>query len=411
MKTISKALIAVMVAAAMCLVPLFAVADDSDAIDVTAGEAGISFKAGSISDDNFKKLTGGDAKEEIYAEYASSVLNAVIEDGYKFNVDGSTVKISNVKDVKIALGTKITSDSYATTNGREITFDIEFKATAYSGGDLFDLYDGTQTLYKELGKTNRFAATNTVEFKGTATISEMMSSDYKIAKTYSNYYVATEGTMKMSTFASFEGDVTFNNGTTYKITIDKAETGMSADSSFEFDFYGVDTTNLTSESKYIKTTDGESSATDVLKYKINDKSDGYDFSYNSKDVPTSLTRKTYTVGEVGDLLVPYLFTTNLSVPEYLYYDGSLVPSESTSFFNQFSVSDSALKDNTKMKEFLDDIGSVGDTYSSAESVSDSAYESVGASGSGNGGNIVFYIIIGVLAVAVVALAVLMIKKK
>ena len=207
MKSISKAMIAVMIAAVMCAVPLFII-NDSEAIDVTPGDAGISFKASSISDENFDKLTGGDAKEEIYAGYASSVLAAVVEDSGGFNVDPSTVKLSNVKDVKLAKGSKITADSYAMTNGKAVTFDIEFKATAMTPGVLFELYDGTQTLYKELGKTNRFVASNTIEFKGTATISSMMESDYKIAKTYSDNYIVTEGSMKMSQFSSFSGDVT-----------------------------------------------------------------------------------------------------------------------------------------------------------------------------------------------------------
>ena len=402
-------MIAVMIAAVMCAVPIFVI-EDSEAIDITAGEAGISFKAGSVSDENFDKLTGGDAKEEIYAEYASSVLSAVVDDSYRFDVDGSTVKISNVKDVKLARGMKVTSDSVATTTGDAMTFDIEFKATAAGAGDLFELYDGTQTLYKELDKTNRFAASNTIEFKGTATISNMSESDYKIAKTYSNYYVVTEGTMKMSRFASFSGDIVFKNGTTYNITINKAEKGMSLDSKVEFDFYGVEPSNLTSESKYMQTTNGTSSANNVLKYKINGNSDGYDHSYNSKDIPDGLMAGRYEVGEVGDLGGMYLYTTNIAVPTYLYYDGSLYPIESTSFFNQYCVKDANLKDNDKMKAFLDDIGNVGDTYSSAESAANGAYESVGASGSGNS-NIIFYVIIGVLAVAVVALAVLLIKKK
>ena len=403
-------MIAVMIAAVMCAVPLFIV-EDSEAVDVTAGDAGISFKAGSISDENFDKLTGGTAKEEIYAGYARSVLEAVVEDSYKFSVDASSVKISNVKDVKLAKGMKITTDSVAMTNGQEMKFDVEFKATASSAGELFDLYDGTQTLYKELGKTNRFAATNTLEFKGTAIISGMMDTENKIAKTYSDYYVATEGKMKMSEYSQFSGDVTFNNGTTYKITIDNAEKGFSSDAKITLDFYGVEPSGLTSESKYMKTTTGTSSASNALKYKINDKSGGYDRSYNSDDIPDGLMGGMYQVGTVADLDGEYLYTTSLAVPTYLYYDGSVYPNEMTSFFNQYCVNDATLKDNDKMKEFLEDIGSVGDTFSSAESAADGAFESVGASGNGGGSNVIFYVIIGVLAVAVVALAVLLIKKK
>lgn len=398
-------MIAVMIAAAMCVVPLF-VAEDSEAINVdTDKSGGISFKAGSVSDADFAKLTGGTSKTIQYQQYASQIMRAVVEDSYYFTVDASSVKISNVKDVRLAAGTNITKDTYETTNATEMTFDVEFKATADLSGELFSLYDGTQTLYNELGKTNRFASSNTLEFKGTATISQMNYLKCTIAKTYNNYYVATDAREKMCQLAEFSGDLTFNNGTAFKITIDEAKTLFSTDVTTEFDFYDVKPENLTAESKVMRTADGKQSMADVLKYKINDKSDGYDFSYCSDDIPSSLQRRTYSVSTV-ESLGEYLFKTDLTVPDYKYYTD--LPS-TYSFFNAASVSDDTLKDNDKMKSFLEDIGDVGDTFSTADSVADGAYSSVGASGGNN--NIIFYVIIGVLAVAVVALAVLMIKKK
>ena len=408
MKTINKAMIAVMIAAVMCAVPLFVI-DDSEAITITTGDAGVSFKAGSVSDEDFAKLTGGDNKETTYAGYARSVMSTVIDEYNKFTVNASTVKITNVEDYRLSRAAKLTEDSYATTKADEITFDIEFTATASSAGDLFILYDGTQTLYIELGKTNRFVSTNTVTFKGTATIGTTMTKDCSIAKTYGNNYITTEGTLKTSEYKEFSGEVIFNNGVAHRITVSKAATGNSTDSSFEYDFYGVEPSNLTSDSKYMKNNDGTYTGTNVFKYKINNRSDGYDRSYNQDDFPSRLFANIYSVGTVEDLEFSDLFTFDLSVPEYLYYDGSLVPTPSTCLFDKNCVADESLKDNDRMREFLDGIGTVGSTYSDAESVTNAAFESVGSSG-GNS-NIIFYVIIGVLSVAVVALAVLMIRKK
>ena len=74
-------MIAVMIAAAMCVVPLF-VAEDSEAINVDADKSGgISFKAGSVSDADFVKLTGGTSKTFQYQQYAAQILRAVVEVG------------------------------------------------------------------------------------------------------------------------------------------------------------------------------------------------------------------------------------------------------------------------------------------------------------------------------------------
>ena len=75
MKTISKALIAVIAAAAMCLVPVFAIADDSDAITVTSGEKAVSFKASSITDEKFDGLVTQGYKNYI----ADEAFNAEYE--------------------------------------------------------------------------------------------------------------------------------------------------------------------------------------------------------------------------------------------------------------------------------------------------------------------------------------------
>ena len=141
-----------------------------------------------------------------------------------------------------------------------MTFDVEFKATASNSGELFSLYDGTQTLYNELGKTNMFASSNTLEFKGTATLSSMQYAKYTIAKTYNNYYVATDAREKTCQLAEFSGDLTFNNGTAFKITIDEAKTLISTDITTEFDFYDVKPENLTAESKVMRTADGKQSS-------------------------------------------------------------------------------------------------------------------------------------------------------
>ena len=169
MKTISKALIAVMVAAAMCLVPVFAIADDSEAAaTLKDGSSGVSFK-GSMSNDEFDKLISDDYKMEL----AYMALNSVIGSDGDGAFTITDLTITDVENLKLSKGTKIDGDKITTVYAQSITCNIKFTATYalpsgpfYTAGTLFSLTDGNQTLFRELGG-NTLANGDVLKFDGT----------------------------------------------------------------------------------------------------------------------------------------------------------------------------------------------------------------------------------------------------
>ena len=404
MKTMSKALIAVMIAAAMCIVPLFVI-EDSAATEVKTGDIGVSFKAGEISKENFEKLM----PVESYEEFATEAMGAIGISSTSFNI--TDVKVTAIKDVKTSLGSKVTDSKLYQTKGTAVKVDIEFVATYDSllSCDLFKTVDGTQELYKEIG-TNQIVSGNTLTFKGTVTMEEMSGGEQSFEKTYGENVVVTGSEGKTSAYAQYKGDVTFKNSSgEYKIAVD-GETGRTADTTSEYDFYGVKIADLKADSKVIIT----NKVTGAMKTSVSYDYKGNKSSYESyQDLSLLMGGSTYRQTVVLDIIAP----ATVECEPYVYYDNDATIDwsgdvDTVGLFNNLTVQDSELKDNDKMKEFLEKIGSVGNSYSDADSVANGAYENViESSGNGGGSNVIFYVIIGVLAVAVVALAVLLIKKK
>ena len=74
-----------------------------------------------------------------------------------------------------------------------------------------------------------------------------------------------------------------------------------------------------------------------------------------------------------------------------------------------TVADPALADNDALKEFLGDIGSTSESFSDVESVADSAEPSFGSSKPNH--DIIFYGLIAILGIGVIAMAAVILKKK
>ena len=408
MKTISKALIAVMAAAAMCLVPLFAVADDSDAITVTSGEKAVSFKASSITDEKFNGLV-----TQAYKNYiADEAFNAIFPSPSDWTIVGDAT-VKNVKDTRMSLGNSVSESKLENVSASSITFDVVMTAKCNDilGTSLFELKDGTQDLYKELGlNTVEYNAQVTIE--GTVTLEEYEYTEYTIAKNSTNDYVTKELFGKHSSSASFDGKVKVNAlDKTYELK-SKSETG--GETTITPDYYNASKIEEVSKtSKVILNYKNDATTVeDEFSYKINGKSDSYSIKYDAN----ALMGSDYMAGTVETLEAMFggqimlYFDTAISPVALSYYDEFGVPMTNCLFsYGTVSIADPT---NDKVKNYLADIGTVSDEFSDAESVANGAYTPVSAPGNGgSGNNIVFYIIIGVLAVAVVALAVLMIKKK
>ena len=74
-----------------------------------------------------------------------------------------------------------------------------------------------------------------------------------------------------------------------------------------------------------------------------------------------------------------------------------------------TVADPALADNDALKEFLGDIGSTSESFSDVESVADSAEPSFDSSKPNH--DIIFYGLIAILGIGVIAMAAVILKKK
>ena len=413
MKSISKAMIAVMIAAAMCAVPLFIAADSEAAGSFKESSSGVSFKASSVSETDFKNLVS-----EGYLNYlARGTLAGVVSDSTDWALSEVAVT-GNVKDIRLAEGMDVKSESIKIVDASSITFHIKFKATFTASmftptTQLFADLEGNEDLYKELG-TNEAADGTVLIIEGDVTMDEYKSVEGKYIKTSENNYVAKEIDMKDSESLKCDGSVNVTNlEKKYEL---KTESSQGGSGTITFDYYKADKVeDVTATSKVMleSKVDGNPGQKMVFKYTVSGKSGGYDTTVTDGGMP-----KTFFTGTVEDINLmvmgmyglPSYITTEVEAEKFYFYDSAI---NDDSLFNEYIVNpDKDLKSNDKMKAALDKAGDVGETFSDADSVANGAYSSVNGSGSSSGGsNVIFYVIIGVLAVAVVALAVLMIKKK
>ena len=406
MRKIDKALVAVSVVAAMCLVPVFAIADDSEAAaTLTTGESGASFEIDSIDDDKFNGFVTDDFKEHIMITF----IGRLIGSAYFFTTED--LSITNVKEMKLSAGTKVTDEDVTVVYARVITCDISFKAT-YAGitpVSLFELYDGTQGLYDYIG-SNTLSNGDSITFNGGTFKMELSGTKVnKIALDDAKDYVTTELNVKASESFSYSGEVKINNGTVKIFNVDM-EKSLSDESTYSFDYFDTDVKDVTAASKVRMTTDSTGAAETLFKYDIKDKGSG---SYKYTDVPNSGKPDAYLTSTVGDLDtvlndrgLDYLYTGTVSAPVYSFYNNA----GTHSFFDEDDVK-ADYRSNDSTKAFLDEVGTTGTSFSEAESITDSVYSKVNVPGSGSGSNVIFYVIIGVLAVAVVLLAAMMFLKK
>ncbi len=396
-------MIAVMIAAAMCVVPLFVI-EDSDA-DIEETSSGVSFKAGSIADSNFNAFVSADYKMTL----AFDVLEVVVDS----NSDSWTITdivIKNVKDVKMSRGNELTSRDFTSSEAWAIKFDITFNAK-YTGLlpiQLFSTEDGTQALYKAFNG-NTIVTDDVISVDGTYTMGESDIRTADFEKAESGKYITTETSIKAYKETAFNGSFVFKEK---KVTLDATmEMSYEAKTVSEFD---VKVADVTSATKAFATTSIESAGvTSNVYYKVGDDSCTLKREYG-KDVMELLAGLMlpigvgYQAGEAGALgLVTDEAAMVLKVETYVPYDST---DESIALVTDDMLADS-YHNTDSVISFFNDNGTYSEEYSAAESVANAEYSTVSVGGSNGGSKVIFYVIIGVLAIAVVALAVLMIKKK
>ncbi len=395
-------MIAVMIAAAMCVVPLFVI-EDSDAYSVTTGETGVSAKASSMEPADFTKLMPSDYQKMVVA---MGTLGAMGLDGAYYSPDSFELK--SVSDLKMARGTEVTADTITEINGSSMTLEVDMtvKRTGPSTAIEFP-YDGFQDLYRAFYD---MPLGHTLTFKGlTITMEEYEKEITTFAANSDKNFVITEFERVSSSYMKIScSDIEYKNADQVKKLEFTAVRSSDYDVLSKNSFYSADfkdevkTENVVGTTKTIALNDYRDCAEELsIKFVYDGKtynhSETNEHYYNGMYYPDAIYEST-TAGMAGAIM-----DYNISAPVY-----SFCGTGSYCLFDS-SVVDASVDTNEKMKNFLNEKGTIGESYSDAKSVANSTSTSISVGGGSN--NIIFYVIIGVLAVAVVALAVLMIKKK
>jgi hypothetical protein len=394
-------MIAVMIAAAMCVVPLFVI-EDSEAVTVTTGEKAISFKGESIKVEDWEATMDSDSM------YAPMMMVALQLFG-TMDITPSDEKITELNIFSRAIAEKVTDSQIIEMTSQKMKYKADMTVTLNSAAPGIQIdNDGAQDVFREF---NNLPAGAKVVIKGLEVMTETSMKE-------TNDYVVNEDKnlviTKKVTETSTKYEISFNDAEykaaeiTKKVSFNMT-TVMSVKETDTYTYYTadfkdqVDATKAVVTTKLIELCDKRGSGMEgSIDVNINGKS--YSDSqkrtdYESGDDVSTPTFSNSTAGAKGTFI-------NVDVaPDTLYVYGN----GGNCLFHASDVKEPLTMDNAKLTKALEGMGTVSTDYGDAESIVNDSSSSVGGSGGNN--NIVFYVIIGVLAVAVVALAVLMIKKK
>ena len=103
-------IIAAMAVSIICLAPLFVT--DSEAAEIKEGKTGASFTADSIGDEDFSKVFSDEYKLRIAYDALNTIGTVGKSDGGVPYYDITELKISDVSDVKMSVGNRVTEEYY-----------------------------------------------------------------------------------------------------------------------------------------------------------------------------------------------------------------------------------------------------------------------------------------------------------
>ena len=405
MKSINKMIVVIMAVTALCIAPLI-VAVDTDAVNIEEGSTGLSVKIDSLTDTNTDKLFTAENKNTI-ARWALATATSQSTDNISTYWTLSEVKVTGVKNYKDAMGTKVTGDHIEQIMGGGMECTVSFKATvkAYYTGPLYNYYEGTQDLYEFLG-VRLAPAGSTLDVKGTFTMDvyRYSSSDYFI--TSDNNGCPEKSVAEETRSSTFKGDLkyTIDPGGTEKVreyTVD-AMSASDIKSTRAYNYGNTDKEDVKENTEVFRTfTYDKYQLDNKFDYTTNDgSSGGYSYSLDEADVLTPID--TYSIGYAGD----YWLSEDMPLTEYHFYGSD----DETCLFTD--AGDAELCDDSKMGSFLRNLSgsTVSDSYSDAKSIAESSSASISIGSDGHN-DLYLYIIIGALAVVIVILAALMLRKK
>ena len=402
MRTISKAMIAMAVAAMMCAVPLFT-AEGSDAVIINTGDAGVSFRTDSLTSSEVNDLFTDDEKTS-WAKDALALATDQNSTAVNTRWTISDLVISSVTDYRNALGSSLTNDRTKTVRGGGMTCELSFTATvkATYTGYLYDYTDGTQDLYSYLGErvapsgaVLKVSGTYTTETSDSETIGFFMNAEKKGC--------IDEDVSEHTQRSTFKGDLTYDSGSsnTKKYSVE-AETATVTKENVSFDYGKVSKADIVKNTEVFVKTSYDTYATKTMFNYTTDEGvkGGYDVAVNVKSIISPMSN--YTVSTAED----YWIDEDQTLPEFHYYGGS----GNTCLFT--TAQKDSLKSDDGMRSFLANAGTVSESFSDVESIVDSSTASVDVNTSSDGKFIpILCVVIGVLGIAIVLLVILMVRKK
>lgn len=340
--------------AAMCI-PMPVISDGSDAFDITTGESGISWQSNELTEEQISKLYDADTKTEL-AEYA---LELVVYDEYDYDITGVEIAKATVSK---AYGTKITDSEMINTVDDSGTYEIKFKATckAGHGGDsLFENTEALRDLMQFVTFDNATQEGAVFEFDIKMNIIRSDSSTYEFVKNNGGDYVLIKESTDFRMMLSVEGDVkyTFTDASgevTKEFSVDFVDDTQAEGMVFDIEFNGNPEDAVAGDRVYYSCSIETCKTLFRQNYTINEENGGDESEGSDIECPPPL------------MYVTVFGEDSLKLPTYVFYPTSV---DETPLFN--SVGSAELESNAALKAFLEENGTIGETFDAAKDVADS----------------------------------------
>ena len=393
-----KAFAAIFLAMAMFTAVPAVFTDQADAYTATDGSQGIGYSYKNLSATDFDKLfTSGDKNE-----MATDMLN-------RFAVNPSYFSISDISVTGMSasgyLGESVSGTTVTSLDADTTSYKLTFKATALSDGNpLFDNDDFNVGLIKEIGLENKTQAdaffTVTADCIVSSTSKE--TSEYVANSSAEFVLVKEKATAATRDYAKIDVKYTYiSSGESKTLQANyEFDRTYAADSATTYDFNGKEAKTVTSSDSCIS-----NGSVNGMTFKMKSvcnyggKSYGTDITLGDNEVDFVMNMMS-----LGDPVHSATVVANdLKAPEYTFYGTG-----SNALFNSSTVASTDLQNNDSLKAFLKSVGTVAETYSAAQSATDSIYDDLAGKGSSK---TIYYVAIAGVVAAVILVSFLILRKR
>ena len=393
-----KAFAAIFLAMAMFTAVPAVFADQADAYSATDGSQGIGYSYKNLSATDFGKLYTDSDTESM----AEDILDRFVSDTTDFTISGVTVTEMSASGY---LGESVSGTTVTSLDADSTSYKLTFKATALSDGNpLFDNDDFNVGLIKEIGLDNKTQAdaffTVTAECILSNTSKE--TSEYVSNSSAEFVLVKEKATAATRDYAKIDVKYTYiSSGQSKTLQANyEFDRTYAADTATTYDFNGKEAKTVTSSDSCIS-----NGSVNGMTFKMKSvcnyggKSYGPDITMGDNEVDFIMSMMS-----LGNPVHSATVVANdLKAPEYTFYG-----SGSNALFNSSTVASTDLQNNDSLKAFLKSVGTVTETYSAAQSATDSIYDDLAGKGSSK---TIYYVAIAGVVAAVILVSFLILRKR